>query len=344
MKSTMKRGLLMEPGRFGVREDVLKEPGENEVRIRVEAAGICGTDLEVFHGRVPSGWSIEYPFQMGHELCGIVDAVGKGVPNVSVGDRVVPDGRIPCGYCRFCRRGQVNACEHAGYYSGGFQEYSIYRYQALTAVPEGVSALEAAMAEPISCTMYGNEKLSVEIGSLAVVIGEGAIGLLHAQLLKSRGAVTAVVGLIPERLETARSLGVDYVINAAQTDPVAEIQKISGGYGADIVVTAAGGESVLSQALQMAGRYGQVLYFAANMQETCTMPMDLIHYKELKLIGSYDSTTYHFGQALKAISVGSIRAKELISDIFPLDEIQAAFDKAASGKGMKILITNSHSE
>jgi len=335
-------GLLAEPGRFIVQEGEIPEPAEGEVRLKVEAAGVCGTDVEVYRGHVPSGWVIEYPFQMGHELMGVVDAVGPGVPNVKPGDRVVPDGRIPCGYCKYCRMGQVNACENMGYTSGGFREYSIYNYKALVPVPDKVSSREAAMAEPVSCTIYGNGKLDVTIGSLAVVIGEGAIGLLHAQLLKSRGAKTVVVGLIEERLETARSIGVDYVINAGKENPVEAVKKISGGYGADIVVVAAGVEVVLRQALEMAGRFGQVLYFAANMKESCTMPMDLIHYKELRLIGSYDSTTYHFGLALSVIAAGKLDVKPLISHTLPLDKIGEAFEMANAGKGMKIMIANTN--
>ncbi len=336
----MKKALLMEPGKFEVQEDSLPEPGPDEVRIRVRAAGICGTDLEVYRGHVPAGWVVEYPFQMGHELSGVVDAVGENVPNVKAGDRVVPDGRVPCGYCSFCRKGQVNACENAGYNAGGFREYSVYNYKAIVPVPDNVSFEEAAMAEPISCTMYGNEKLDVGIGDFAVVIGEGAIGQLHAQLLKSRGARVAMIGLIEDRLEVGKKLGVDHVIDANGTDPVAEINELTGGYGADVVVVAAGVEIVLRQALEMAGRYGQVLYFAANMKETNSMPMDLIHYKELKVIGSYDSTTSHFEKALRALSAGKVDAKSLISHTFSLDETEKAFSYANDGKGMKIMITN----
>jgi L-iditol 2-dehydrogenase len=330
----------MEPGKFEVQEDSLPEPGPDEVRIRVRAAGICGTDLEVYRGHVPAGWVVEFPFQMGHELSGVVDAVGDNVPNAKVGDRVVPDGRVPCGYCSFCRKGQVNACENAGYNAGGFREYSVYNYKAVVPVPDNVSFEEAAMAEPISCTMYGNEKLDVGIGDFAVVIGEGAIGQLHAQLLKSRGARVAMVGLIEDRLKVGKKLGVDHVIDANKADPVAEINELTGGYGADVVVVAAGVEAVLRQALEMAGRYGQVLYFAANMKEMNSMPMDLIHYKELKVIGSYDSTTSHFEKALRALSVGKVDAKSLISHMFSLDETEKAFSYANEGKGMKIMITN----
>lgn len=337
----MKKALLAEPGRFEVREEALTEPDPGKVRIRVRAAGICGTDIEVYKGNFPSGWNVVFPFQLGHELSGTVDAVGAGVPETfKTGDRVVPDGRIPCGYCSFCRRGQVNACEYMGYFSGGFREYSNYRYQSLVRIPDAVGYREAAMAEPISCTMYGNAKLNVEVGNFAVVIGEGAIGLLHAQLLRNRGAEVAVVGLLENRLKLAEKLDVDHVVNAKKTDPVEEIFRLTNGRGADQVVMAAGAEIVLKQALSMAGRNGQVLYFAANMKESCTLPMDVIHYKELKVIGSYDSTTAYFEKALRAISMGRIDAESLISHTFSLEDIGKAFELAVAGEGMKIMITD----
>ncbi len=337
----MRRALLIKPGKLEIRKDSLIDPGPGEVRIRIRAAGICGTDLEVFKGNFPAGWNVEFPFQLGHELSGVIDAVGPDVPEAfRTGDRVVADGRIPCWYCSFCRKGLVNACENMGYNAGGFKEYNTYSYRSLVRIPDNVSYRDAAMAEPISCTLYGAEKLDVHVGDFSVVIGEGPIGLLHAQLLKRRGAEVAVIGLLENRLDVARKLGFDHVINARDTDPVEEIRRLTGGYGASQVVTAAGAEEVLRQALMMAGRGAEVLYFAAAMKKSCTLPMDDIHYKELKIIGSYDSTTLYFEKALRALAVGSVQAGPLISHTFRLDEIQEAFDLALSGEGLKIMITD----
>ncbi len=337
----MKKAILMGLEKIEVHQDKIPEPGPGEVRLQVRAAGICGTDVEIFKGNYPTGWEIIFPYQMGHELSGTIDAVGANVPKAfKVGDRVVPDGRIACGYCTFCRKGQINACANMGYTSGGFKEYSIYNYKALVHIPENVSFQDAAMAEPISCTLYGNEKLDIKTGDFGVVIGDGAIGLLHAQLLKSRGAEVAIVGLLENRLKAAGELGIDHVINAGKVDPVEEIKKLTNGYGANQVVVAVGVELALRQALLMAGRYGQVLYFAANMKESCNMPMDLIHYSELKVIGSYDSTTAYFEKALRAISTGAIKAGSLISHTYSLDEAETAFRLAKSGEGIKIMIMN----
>ena len=337
----MKKIMLTEPGKFELMKEALPEPGRGEVRLRVQAAGVCGTDLEVYKGNFPDGWDVVFPFQLGHELSGIVDAVGPGVPeSFKPGSRVVPDGRITCGYCSFCRRGQFNACENMGYNAGGFREYSVYHFKSLVHIPDNVSFKQAAMAEPISCTIYGNDKLDVKIGDFAVVIGDGAIGLLHAQLLKSRGAEVALVGLLENRLKAAGQIKIEHVIDGNQNDPVAEIGKLTSGYGANQVVVAAGVEEALKQSLQMSGRYGQVLYFAANMKEECSMPMDLIHYKELKLIGSFDSTTAHFEQALRAIATGAIDVDFLITNTFDLKDTEKAFKSAIEGNCIKTMIIN----
>lgn len=336
----MKIALLMGALDMKVHQQPLPEPGPGQVRLKVASAGVCGTDIDAYKGHQPKGWTITYPFRMGHELSGVVDAVGEGVTAFRPGDRVVPDGRIPCGRCSQCRDGHVNACTNGGYTSGGFMEYSIYNQSALTRIPENLNFDQAAFTEPLSCCLYGNRKLDVKVGDFAVVIGDGAIGILHAQILKSRGAEVALVGLLPERLKVAGDLGIDYLIDASRVDAVSRVNELTGGLGANIVVCAAGAEAVLAQALSMAARYGQVLYFAATLREKLTLDLDLIHYKELRLIGSYDSTTAFFEQALKAMSLGIINVDPLITHRFGLDQAQEALDAAKNMLGLKVMIVN----
>ena len=336
----MKIALLMGPRDVQIQEQPVPVPGPGEVRLKVAAAGVCGTDVDAYKGHQPKGWTITYPFRMGHELSAVVDEVGDGVDAYQPGDRVTVDGRLPCGVCSQCRRGYVNACINAGYTSGGFMEYSIYPQGNLVRIPEGVSLLEAAFAEPLSCCLYGSQKLDVRLGDFAVVMGEGAIGLLHAQLLKNRGAEVAVVGLIPERLEAAEDLGIDHVINAREVDPVERIMELTGGLGANVVICAAGAEVVLRQALDMAARFGQILYFAANLKDQVCLELDLVHYKELTMVGSYDSTTAYFEQALRLMQMGAVNVKRLITHTLPLDKAAEGFEAAENMTGLKVMIVN----
>ncbi|MEI7884395.1 MAG: alcohol dehydrogenase catalytic domain-containing protein [Clostridia bacterium] len=336
----MKIALLMGANEIKVQEQPKPVPGIGEVRLKVEAAGICGTDIDAYKGKQPRGWTITYPFRMGHELAGTVDAIGEGVSNVKVGDRVVPDGRIPCGYCSECRSGHVNACNNGGYTSGGFMEYSIYSYKSLVKIPDSLDFAAAAFAEPLSCCLYGSSKLDVKVGDFAVVIGEGAIGILHAQILQRKGAEVAIVGLIPERLAVAKSLGINHIINAKEEDVVAKVMELSGGKGSNVTVCAAGAEVVLAQALDIAARYGQILYFAATLKEKVALDLDLLHYKELRMIGSYDSTTAFYEQAVHLLALNLIKVDKLLTHKFKLDDAAEAFQAAQDMIGLKVMIFN----
>ncbi len=334
----MKIARLQEPLKMGVEE--LEKPtiGPNEVLIKVAACGVCGTDVEAYQGKVPRGWTITYPFRMGHELAGTVVDVGENVTNVKPGDRVVPDGRLTCGYCYYCRRGMFSACENQGYFSGGLAQYSNYPFQNLTKIPEGVSLEEATFAEPLACVINGQSKLAVSFGSVAVVIGDGPIGLLHIQLLRHQGAFTVMVGLLEHRLAVAKELGANVVINAGQEDVEQVVRQVSDGRGADIVVNAVGKAAVLRQAIDLAARRGQILYFAATLEPIVEVDLDLIHYKELRLIGSYDSIVAQYQQALALIKAGIIRVEPLISHRLPLEEVQSGYEIARTQKGLKVLI------
>jgi L-iditol 2-dehydrogenase len=318
--------------------------------VNVAGCGICGTDLNVFVGRKPKGWKIVFPFQMGHELAGVIQAVGEGVPDepgLRVGDRVVPDGRLPCGYCRYCRRGHENLCIQAGYIAGGYAQYATYPFRNLVKVPEGVDLIEAAFAEPLACCINGNNKLvDVPMGGTGVVIGSGPIGLIHVQLLRSRGLRVIAVDLKERRLEVAKALGAEAVLPARNPSTVDEglierVYDLTDGFGADIVVTAAGLDpSVLEQALRISAKQGQVLYFAATLSDPVSLNLDVIHYKELRLIGTHDSTRSDYEKALALIRSGNVQLAPIISDRYGLDDIYDAFSFAQKREGLKVMVVN----
>ncbi|MFN8453241.1 MAG: alcohol dehydrogenase catalytic domain-containing protein [Anaerolineae bacterium] len=334
----MKIARLHEPLKMQVEEFEKPTIGPDEVLVKVAACGVCGTDVEAYLGKVPRGWTITYPLRMGHELAGTVVEIGQNVKNVKPGDRVAPDGRLTCGYCYACRRGMFSACENQGYFSGGLAQYSNYPFQNLTKIPEAVSLEEAALAEPLACVINGQSKLDVPFGAVGVIIGDGPIGLLHLQLLRHRGAFTVMVGLLGHRLALAKELGANVVIDAAREDVEPTVRAVSAGRGADIVVNAVGKVAVLEQAIQIAARRGQVLYFAATLQPKVELDLDLIHYKELRLIGSYDSIVAQYEQALALINAGIVKVKPLISHRLPLEEVQTGYEIARSREGVKVLI------
>jgi len=342
----MRNALLNKPGEFILRERERPKLRPTDVLVKVAACGICGTDIGVFDGQTPKGWKIVFPFQMGHELSGVIEEVGSEVPSLPglrVGDHVVPDGRVVCGRCHYCRLGMYNLCLSQGYIAGGFAEYSVYPYQNLARVPDGVPLDEAAFAEPLACCVNGNSKLKdVPLGGVGVVIGAGPIGLMHAQLLRHRGLATVVADILPNRLLVPKQVGVGVTINAKEKDVVKEVMRLTDGRGADVVVSAAGHDpSVLDQALEMAAKRGQVVYFAAVLHERFELALDVIHYKELNLVGSHDSTIGQYETALALMKAGIVNVAPLISDRYPLEQIQKAFEVARERTRMKVMVVNS---
>ena len=297
----MKVARLHGPLAMQVDEMPMPEIGPREVLVKVAYCGVCGTDVDAYVGKQPRGWTITYPFRMGHELAGTVISTGAEVSTVAPGDAVVADGRLTCGYCYYCRRGMWSACQNAGYFSGGLAQYAAYPFANLVKVPANVSLEEAAFAEPLACVVNGQSKIDVAPGAVAVVIGDGPIGMMHAQMLRHRGAYTVMIGLLDHRLAVAERLGINLVINAKKQDPLAAVKEASDGRGADVVVNAAGSVAVLKQSIDLAARRGHVLYFAATLAPEVTLDLDLIHYKELRLVGSYDSTIAQYEDALALI-------------------------------------------
>jgi len=334
----MKVAMLQGPLSLKVEEMDRPKVGPADVLVKVAACGVCGTDVEAYLGHQPRGWTITYPFRMGHELAGTVVEVGNGVAGVTVGDRVVPDGRLPCGSCHYCRRGQFSACQNQGYFSGGLSQYAAYPARNLARIPASVSFEEAAMTEPLACVVNGQSKVTVPTGGVAVVIGDGPIGLMHLQMLKHRGAYTILAGVTPHRLEAARQLGADVVANNTTDDVAKLVRDASAGRGADVVVNAVGKVFALKQAIDLAGRGGQVLFFAATMQPSVELDIDLVHYKELTLRGTYDSTIAQSEDALNLISKGIVKVAPLISHRLPLEEAQRGFEIARNQEGLKVLI------
>ncbi|MCL4458839.1 MAG: alcohol dehydrogenase catalytic domain-containing protein [Chloroflexi bacterium] len=339
----MKVALLNKPGEFILEERECPRLGSTDVLVKVVVCGICGTDIGVFEGEKPVGWKIIFPFQMGHELSGVIEDVGSEVPDLRRGNRVVPDGRVVCGRCHYCRLGMYNLCMNQSYIASGFAEYGVYPYRNLVNVPDGVPLDAAAFTESLACCVNGNNKLKdVPLGGVGVVIGAGPIGLMHTQLLRHRGLDTVVVDVQQTRLEVAKKVGATVTINGREKDVVKEVLAFTDGRGADVVVSAAGQDvSVLDQALAMAAKQGQILYFAAVLQDRMELSLDVIHYKELHLVGSHDCTIGQYEAALALLKAGVVRVEPLISDRFPLDQIQKAFEVARQRRGMKVLVVNS---
>lgn len=321
-------------------------PGENEVLLKVEACAVCGSDIRIFHH---GNDRVRVPQIMGHEIAGQVVEVGDKVTKLKIGDRVAVGADIPCGQCPACESGHGNNCEQnfaMGYqFAGGFAEYCllnemVMHYGPVHIIPDHVPYEEAALAEPLGCVINGLEMVNIHLGDTVAIIGAGPIGMLMVAVAKLWGATRIIViDKNRRRAENALTFGADDNICADGDDPVEKVMKMTGGKGADVVLTANTVASTHLQAIDMAGHRARVNLFGGVAVGT-TIPLDpnKIHYKEMAVMGSHGSTPRQHKMALDLIASGKIDMKKYITHHFPLDEIKTAFDVTESGRGMKVII------
>jgi L-iditol 2-dehydrogenase len=333
-----------------VRIEDAPEPmvGPGEVKLRVRNCSTCGTDVKIMrYGH----HHIAPPRVMGHEIAGEVVEVGAGVAGWTAGDRVQVIAAIPCGVCPDCRRGRMTVCpnqESIGYhYDGGFAEYlvvpaKVMAVNGLNRIPDGVSFAEASVAEPLACVLNGQQLARVGEGDDVVVVGSGPIGCLHVRLARARGAARVfLVDLNPDRLRLAAELvSPDATIVGAEVDPVEAVLKLTDGRGTDVVITAAASGQAQEQALRMTARQGRISFFGGLPKDNPVIAVDsnLVHYRELTLVGANGSSPSHNAEALGLIASGAVPVADLITHRLPLAQTLEAFDVVARGDAIKVTI------
>lgn len=336
------------PGDVRVEDTPEPRPGPGDVKIRVRNCSTCGTDVKIFrfghHHIVP-------PRVMGHEIAGEVVEAGADVAGFAPGDRVQVIAAIPCGRCVECRRGRLTVCpnqESMGYhYDGGFAEFMVVPAKVLAVdglnhIPAGLGYPEASVAEPLACVLNGQNLAAVGDGDDVVVMGSGPIGCLHVRLARARGAARVIlVDLNRARLDLAANLvKPDAAICAAEVDVVDEVRKLTDGRGADVVITAAASGQAQEQALQMAGRQGRISFFGGLPKDKPVISCDsnLVHYRELTIVGANGSSPAQNREALALIASGAVPVTDLITHRLPLAQTLDAFDIVARGEAIKVTI------
>jgi L-iditol 2-dehydrogenase len=334
----MKAARLYGPGDLRVEEVPNPEPSSDQYLIRIRACGICPSDVRGYLGLRQRR---SLPATPGHEWTGEIIGAGANASGLAIGDRVAVRWLAPCGNCYFCQRQQLNLCErkHAGDARGGFAELGVASGAHLHRLPEGVSWVAASFAEPMACCLNGQDNTDIRRGDVVAIVGAGPIGLLHLQMAKAKGARTISCDLLSDRLEVARLLGADHVVDASQSDAVAQVRNLTDGHGANAVIVAVGAEQAMLAALQMAASGGTVNLFAGTYPPT-TIALDpnLIHYREISLCGSWDYAPRHFTTALEMLAEGTVATAPLTSHVLPLEQTKAGFEAVASRKGMKVVI------
>jgi L-iditol 2-dehydrogenase len=340
MKAVMKvaRGV----GHVELRDIPEPEPLPGQVKIAVRAAGICGTDLHIYKDEFRSF----PPVVLGHEVAGEVVAVGDGVASVVPGQRVTTETYFStCGVCAYCRTGHNNLCLNrrsiGSAVNGGFTNYVIVPAKNVHSLPESVDFRAGALTEPLACVVHGVLTTpTVSPGDVAVIAGPGAIGLLTLQVVKAAGARAVVLGtrVDAHRLELARSLGADYVLDVEAADAEALIRDITPeGLGADVVYECSGAGPAAAQLLTLArrrGRYVQIGLFGKPV----AWDLDQVCFRELTVTGSNASVPSAWDRALALLASGQVDTRPLISNVYPVTEWESAFAAFEARQGVKMVL------
>ncbi|HWJ82409.1 MAG TPA: zinc-dependent dehydrogenase [Nocardioides sp.] len=339
-----------------VRLEDVPEPvcGPDEVKLRVRNCSTCGTDVKILHN---GHQNLTPPRTIGHEIAGEVVEVGAEVnarygADWQVGDRAQVIAAVPCGECHECRKGWMAVCQNqtsVGYqYDGGFAEYMIVPRQVLKVdglnrIPEGVGYDEASAAEPLACAINAQELLGIEEGDTVVVFGAGPIGCMHIRIARGVHGAGEVylVDVNNDRLKmSADAVSPDQVINASEVDVVERVMELTGGRGADVVITATAANVTQEQAIAMAARNGRISFFGGlpKTNPTITCDSNVVHYRQLHIHGANGSAPEHNKRALDHIASGRVPVKDLITTHIALDDVLDAFTIVQEGAAIKVTV------
>jgi L-iditol 2-dehydrogenase len=333
-----------------VRLEEVAEPecGPDEVKLRVRNCSTCGTDVKIFNN---GHQNLSPPRILGHEVAGEVVEVGGDVDGWSVGDRAQVIAAVPCGECYECRKGWMAVCANqtsVGYqYDGGFAEFlivprQVLKVDGLNRIPDNIGFDEASVAEPFACAINAQELVHVGDGDTVVVFGAGPIGCLHTRLARANGASRVfLVDVLADRLAmSADAVKPDEVINGREVDVVERVKELTDGRGPDVVITATAANVAQEQAIGMAARRGRISFFGGLPKTNPYIQCDsnLVHYRELMIMGANGSAPSHNKRALEYISSGQVPVKDLITVHLPLERALDAFDIVAKGEAIKVTI------
>lgn len=344
----MKSLILTEYNHLEIADLPTPAMGPNDVLVRVEACGICGSDVHGYDGS--SGRRIP-PIVMGHEAAGTVAAIGSEVSGFRQGDRVTFDSTVYCGQCEFCARGEMNLCNHrqvvgvsCGDYRrhGAFAEYVSVPAHILYPLPNTVSFAEAAMLEAVSVALHAVRISPPVRGSTVLVIGAGMIGLLILQAAKAAGAARVFIADVDAtRLDLARRVGADEAIHASGAALETEVTRLTGGKGVDVTLEAVGRNETVAAAIQCVRKGGGVT-LVGNIAPEVTIPLQKVVTRQLRLQGSCASAG-EYPEAIELVASGKIQVKPLITAVAPLEAGPEWFRRlhAREPNLMKVILTPS---
>ena len=341
----MKALVLSDFGEIGVREIQEPEASGHYVKIKVSYAGVCGTDLHAISGEYSR---TRVPVVLGHEVSGVVSAIGKQVTKVKVGDRVTSETTLAsCGCCPYCLSGELNLCSNrigiGTNANGAYEEYMISHEDRVHILPENVSLLDACTTEPLACGVHAcMETVHVEAGDWVCVFGAGAIGVLLAETLKSLGASVILAGLSSDKdmLLQEAGFGLDFAVDQQESDLYDIVMSATKGLGVDYVFECSGAIPALLKSFDIVRKKGKIVQLGIYSEPMVGLPMETILQNEIQLIGSRSQRPSSWPIALELINSKKVIPSHIIGRTFPLEQWRKALYERSNGRKSIISFVN----
>ena len=336
----MKAIKLAEPRQVDCVELEKPVPGPGQALIRIKTAGICGSDIGAFRG---TNKLVSYPRIIGHELAGIIEEIPADNPKgLKVGDKVIVDPYLYCGTCYPCSIGRTNCCTSLKvlgvHIDGGMAEYYCHPADMLVKMPEDMDWTDAAMAEPLTISLHGIHRGGLKAGEYCAIIGAGPIGLLAGMIAQAYGAHAILLDLVQERLDFARELGIEYVINSREENPVERVSEITGGTMAQQVMECSGANVAVLQTLDLVSHAGMITLTGWPPKET-PIPTDVITRKEIDIRGARTSAG-EFEEAIELIYTKKVDVAKILTKTIGLEEAPETIRDIEKNPGnyMKVVV------
>lgn len=333
----MKVAVMTGIGKIEYIESAIPVPKDDEVLVKLEYVGICGSDLHYYENGRIGDYIVEPPFVLGHEPGGIVAEVGKNVTHLKAGDKVALEPGKTCGKCRFCREGKYNLCQDVVFFAtppvdGVFQEYVAHEAALCFKLPDNVSTLEGALIEPLAVGFHAAGQGDAHAGQKAIVFGAGCIGLVTMMALKARGVTNiVVVDIMQKRLEKALELGATAVINSAEEDVLERSRELTGGDGFDLAIETAGTEITAGQCIQVVRKGATIVLVGYGKSGMMNLPMSLALDKEVtfKTVFRY---RHIYPMAIEAVASGKVNLTGIVTHQYDFEHVQEAMDHCVKDK------------
>jgi len=320
-----------------IRDIEVPVPKAGEVLVNLEYIGICGSDVSYFHKGRCGDAVVEGDFILGHECAGTVVGLGEGVTSHKIGDRVALEPGLSCGTCEFCKTGRYNLCADVIFFAtppvqGCYCNYVTFPADMAFKLPDNITTKEGALIEPLAVGIHAANLGDIKMGDSVLILGAGCIGLVTLLACKAYGATDiTVVDVVPKRLEFAKKLGAARVINAAETDVIAEIDKLTDGAGVDKVMEAAGSSATFGMTPFVVKRGGVIVLIGIPPEDEVSYNFAKIMFKEARIESIFRYRNI-YPQAIAAVSGGLIDISGIVTHEFDFDDIQHAFECAINNK------------